>query len=214
MHVGHPIIFSHKDKNKAYEFILNKFRSKLTTIKANKLNHAGRLTYIKSVLASIPIYYMSTVLFSKTFVEKITAIIRKFWWTGVQEDSHSSPIAFRSWEDICQPKENGGLGVRDLHTVNRSLLLHAALHAAWNIANNNNPFLTNILKAKYFHASSFWTAEPVGPRSIFWSSILQVKKDLIPNVTYQIHNGNSSIWSTPWCPIWKSIHSHLLLPVT
>jgi len=109
MHLGHPIIFSHSDRNKAYQFILNKFRAKLTTIKADKLNHAGRLTYIKSVLASIPVYYMSTVLFSKTFVGKITAIIRKFWWTRVQEDNPTSPIAYRSWDDICQPKENGVL---------------------------------------------------------------------------------------------------------
>jgi hypothetical protein len=26
---------------------------------------------------------MSTVLFSKTFVEKINTIIRRFWWAGV-----------------------------------------------------------------------------------------------------------------------------------
>jgi hypothetical protein len=76
MHLGHPIIFSHRDKNKAYNFIINKFRAKLTTVRANKLNHAGRLTYIKYVLSSIPVYYMSTVLFSKSFVKKITTIIR------------------------------------------------------------------------------------------------------------------------------------------
>jgi len=82
LHLGHPIIFNHNDRNKAYEFIINKFRAKLTTIKANKLNHAGRLTYIKSVLASIPVYYMSTVLFSRTLVERINATIKKFWWVG------------------------------------------------------------------------------------------------------------------------------------
>jgi hypothetical protein len=31
---------------------------------------------------------------------------------------------------------------------------------------------------------------------------------------YQLHAGNSSIWSTPWCPIWDSIHDHLRIPVT
>ena len=58
-----PSTFKGSVENKAYEFILNKFRAKLTTVKVNKLNHVGRLTYIKSVLTSIPVYYMSTVLF-------------------------------------------------------------------------------------------------------------------------------------------------------
>jgi hypothetical protein len=210
MHLGHPIIFNHNDRNKAYEFIINKFKAKLTTVKANKLNHAGRLTYIQLVLSSIPVYYMSTVLFSKSFIEKITAIIRRFWWYGVQEDNPTSPIAFRFWDDICESKENGGVGIRDLYTVNRSLIIHAT----YNIANNKNPLLTSVLKAKYFHKSSFWTANNYGPRSMFWSSVMQVIKDLYTNSVLQLHAGNSSIWSTPWCPVWESIHDDLLLPVT
>lgn len=86
MHLGHPMIFSHRNRNKAYDFIFNKFMAKFCTVKANKLNHAGRLNYIQSVLASIPIYYMSTVLFSKTFVEKINTIIRRFWWACIKEE--------------------------------------------------------------------------------------------------------------------------------
>jgi hypothetical protein len=210
MHLGHPIIFNHNDRNKAYEFIINKFKAKLTTVKANKLNHAGRLTYIQLVLSSIPVYYMSMVLFSKSFIEKITAIIRRFWWYGVQEDNPTSPIAFRFWDDICESKENGGVGIRDLYTVNRSLIIHAT----YNIANNKNPLLTSVLKAKYFHKSSFWTANNYGPRSMFWSSVMQVIKDLYTNSVLQLHAGNSSIWSTPWCPVWESIHDDLLLPVT
>lgn len=30
----------------------------------------------------------------------------------------------------------------------------------------------------------------------------------------QIHNGQSSIWSTPWCEIWESIYDHIKLPTT
>jgi hypothetical protein len=49
---------------------------------------------------------------------------------------------------------------------------------------------------------------------IFWSSILQVKKDLIHDTIYQIHAGNSYIWSILWRFVWESIHDHLILPVT
>jgi hypothetical protein len=89
--------------------LLTNSEAKITTIKANKLNHAGRLTYINSLLASIPIYYLSIVLFSKSFIETITSIIIRFWWAGVHEDHQTSPIAYRSWQDICHPGENRGL---------------------------------------------------------------------------------------------------------
>jgi len=186
IYLGHPLIFNHNDRSKAYDFILNKFRAKLTTLKANKLNHAGRLTYISSVQASIPIYYMSTILFSKTFISKITTIIRNFWWAGVQEDNASSSFHFRSWKDICRPKREGGLGGRGLLTVNRSLLLHAD----WNVATGKNPFLTSILKAKYFPNTSFWLAQNNSTKSAFWSSVMQVKDTLTENCTIQIQKGD------------------------
>lgn len=128
----------------------------------------------------------------------------------MQEDNPTSPIAYRSWEDLCQSIDNRGLGIRDLHTVNKFL----NIQAAWNVATQKNPMLSAILKAKYYPTSSFWTVNNNTTKSIFWSSILQVKKDLINNATLQIHSGNTSIWSTPWCLVWENIHDHMLLPVT
>ena len=43
---------------------------------------------------------------------------------------------------------------------------------------------------------------------------MNVKDILIKNCIVQIHKGNSSIWSTPWCNIWNEIHNHLKLPIT
>lgn len=89
----------------------------------------------------------------------------------VQEDNGTSPFHFRSWDDICKPKNKGGLGIRDVYKINQSLLIHSA----WNIADNKNPFLTKVLKAKYFPNYSFWTASNTASKSIFWSSIMQIK---------------------------------------
>jgi hypothetical protein len=65
VHLGHPLILPAKDRNSPYNFVLDKFKSKLSSYKADKLSHAARLELIKSVFASIPVYYMSNILFSK-----------------------------------------------------------------------------------------------------------------------------------------------------
>jgi hypothetical protein len=83
-------------------------------------------------------------LFSKTFINKIHSIIRKFWWGGVPAENPTNPLAFRSWDDISKPKAQGGLGIRDMELINKSLLIHTV----WNIVTDKNPFLSNILKAK------------------------------------------------------------------
>ena len=209
IYLGHPLLFRHSDRAQAYNFIINKFRAKLTKLKAAKLNHAGRLVYINSVLAPIPIYYMSTILFSNKFITKINSIMRKFWWAGVPDNNESAGLNLRAWKDICRPKKEGGLGIRDLGTVNKSLLLNAA----WKVATGKNEFLSDILKAKYHPNTSFWKAGNSQCKSVFWSSIMSVKDTLIKNCSIQIHKGNSSIWSSPWCSIWEEIHDHIKLPL-
>jgi hypothetical protein len=75
IHLGHPLILLGKNRTTAYNFVVDIFKSKLTTYKADKLSHAARLELIKSVFSSIPVYYMSNILFTKKFIAKITAII-------------------------------------------------------------------------------------------------------------------------------------------
>ena len=145
MHLGHPLILSHCDKSKAYEFIYAKFRSKLNNTKANTLNHAGRLALIQSTLDSIPTYYMVNILFTKKFLSKITAIIRKFWWQGHQDEYSSKGLNLRSWHGICQPKHLGGLGIKNIELVNQSIIMTSA----WRIVSQPNTFLAKFLQSKY-----------------------------------------------------------------
>jgi hypothetical protein len=105
IHIGHPLIIPGKNRNDAYNFVIDKFKTKLSTYKADQLSHAARLELIKSVFSSIPVYYMSNILFSKIFIAKLTAIIRNFWWTGIRKDSNSRSLCLRAWKDICMPKK-------------------------------------------------------------------------------------------------------------
>jgi hypothetical protein len=66
----------------------------------------------------------------------------------------------------------------------------------------------NIIQIQAFGAANNTT------KSAFWSSVMSVRDVLIKNCTVQIHKGDSSICSTPWCEIWNEIHNHLKLPAT
>jgi hypothetical protein len=53
IHLGHPLVLPAKNRSEAYDFVLQKFRNKLTTYKDNTLSHAARVELINSVFASI-----------------------------------------------------------------------------------------------------------------------------------------------------------------
>jgi hypothetical protein len=80
---------------------------------------------------------MSNILFTKKFITKLTAIIRNFWWTGIREETNSRNLCLKAWKDICSPKNEGGLGIRNLQAMNQGLILMAA----WRIADQPNNFL-------------------------------------------------------------------------
>jgi hypothetical protein len=150
---------------------------------------------------------MSNILFSKKFLTKLTAIIRNFWWTGVQEDQTIKSLCLRAWADICTDKKAGGLGIRNLQAINQGLILSAA----WRLAKEPQSQLAQILKAKYHHDTSIWRAKSNGSKSAFWTAVLKVRPLLVSAITYQIVDGNSSVWSTPWFKGWEGIYDNLII---
>ena len=82
------------------------------------------------------------------------------------------------------------------------------------VVSGKDPFLSSVLKAKYFPNSTFWKCSKHGSKSVFWSFIQNVRQFLFQNSIFQIHQGNINIWTEPWCQGWDSIHSHIQLPVS
>ena len=150
---------------------------------------------------------MSNILFSKKLLAKLTSIIRHFWWTGVREETNSKSLCLRAWKDICAPKNEGGLGIRNLQAMNQALILMAA----WRITDQPSNFLHAFLKSKYFPDSSIWRPNSNAPKSAFWASILKILPILKAHSFYQITEGNISIWSTPWFKNWNNIYDNLII---
>ena len=96
-----------------------KLERRLAGWKSNLLSMGGWVTLIKSVLACLPVYFMSLFQIPITIKDKLDKIQRKFLWGGT---CSSRKIHWVDWNSVCNLKINGGLGIGDVGTKNRALL--------------------------------------------------------------------------------------------
>ena len=67
---------------KTWEPVVEKFEQRLAGWKATLLSIGGRVTLLKSVLTSLPVFYMSLFQISNTVKLVVDRILRRFLWGG------------------------------------------------------------------------------------------------------------------------------------
>lgn len=94
--------------------------TKLNSLKRNNLSLVGRITFIKSVIKAFPLYPMMTNKLPKKCVDEIQSLERKFFWGDTDEKNKMHAIA---WNNVTRSKHFGGMGLRDLCTLNNVCLM-------------------------------------------------------------------------------------------
>ena len=74
---------------------------------------------IKSVIQVIPTYTMSCFKLPKGLIKDLEILICKFWW-GYGGDSRK--VHWVKWDKLCEAKEVGGLGFKEIVKFNDALL--------------------------------------------------------------------------------------------
>ncbi|KAD3337408.1 hypothetical protein E3N88_32928 [Mikania micrantha] len=104
---------------KNWKPVIDIFESRLSLWKAKTLSFGGKITLIKSVLGSLPIYYFSFFKAPNHVIESLERIRRRFLWG---DSSNSNKISWIAWERMMAPKVMGGGGIGSLKASNISLL--------------------------------------------------------------------------------------------
>ena len=94
-------------------------RRRLALWKSQYISEGGRITLIKSTLASMPIYQMSIFRIPKIVAKRIEKVQRDFLWGG---GNLEGKIHVVKWDVVCTDKNKGGLGLRKIVMLNRALL--------------------------------------------------------------------------------------------
>lgn len=100
------------------------------------------MVLLNSVLNFIPIYYLSFMRMPSKVRRNLVRIQREFLWGGVEGGRR---ISLAKWKVVCQPKDNGGLGVRDVNVVNLSLLAKWR----WRMLQKGGSMWKDVLREKY-----------------------------------------------------------------
>jgi len=131
-------------------------------------------------------------------VKKVVKIQREFLWGGLEGGRKIS------WKVVCQPKEVGGLGVRDVSLVNLSLLAKWK----WRLLQGDNTLWKEILVERYGLKVGEFLKEGVGVwpanASRWWKDLVSLAKGnevdwFYEEVVRKVGNGaTTSFWKATW----------------
>nr|GFC92783.1 RNA-directed DNA polymerase, eukaryota, reverse transcriptase zinc-binding domain protein [Tanacetum cinerariifolium] len=124
----------------AWKEVINKVKSRLSKWKMKSLSIGGRLTLIKSVLGSLPIYYMYVYRVPKGVIQELETI-RSHFFNGC--DTSSKKASWVRWSTVLTSKNKGGLGVASMFALNRGLMLKWM----WRFFTQKNSLWANVIKA-------------------------------------------------------------------
>ncbi|KAJ0450527.1 putative RNA-directed DNA polymerase [Helianthus annuus] len=179
--------------------VIDMFEARLSLWKAALLSIGGRVTLIKSVLQSLPIYFFSLFKVPVGVINQLEAIMRKFLWGGSRADRKTCWV---SWDCVTEPISSGGLGIRKLGLVNSALLFKWA----WRYKAEGNSLWAKVVSAIHSHSRS-WEFLPVNSSlGGVWGNIVKVvNKPIVGSQRFrqfmlgEIGDGRKvAFWLDPW----------------
>ncbi|GJS15889.1 hypothetical protein Tco_0410361 [Tanacetum coccineum] len=182
----------------SWDDVISKVSSRLSKWKIKSLSIGGRLTVLKSVLTSIPLYHLLIFKVPMGVLKKLESIRMNFF-NG--RDGFARKSSWFNWNKALASKKNGGIGVSSFFAINRALLFKWV----WRFFSDGSSLWSTFIKALFgFHGAIGLTVKP-NRRSI-WSDILQAVNslkdkgiDFLQFIRKKIGNGvNTSFWADSW----------------
>ncbi|KAK1302693.1 hypothetical protein QJS10_CPB12g01020 [Acorus calamus] len=143
-HLGLPLQSGYLS-NSSCAPLVEKMRNRLQTWAGLYLSKAGRLELIKSVLLSLSHYWTAGFALPRKTIKSLEQICRRFFWAG---EEGKAKIMSVSWEDICVPMNEGGLGIKCIAEWNEA----AMGTRLWEIATYHSSLWATWMAGRYFLA--------------------------------------------------------------
>ncbi|GJX36031.1 RNA-directed DNA polymerase, eukaryota, reverse transcriptase zinc-binding domain protein [Tanacetum coccineum] len=168
--------------------LVEKVEKKILDWKNRALTYAGRLQLIASVLSSMQMYWALVFLIPKTVINEINKLLKRFLWCQGELIKGKAKVL---WDSICKPKDQGGLGLKDLHKWNETLLLKLL----WNVAAKKDTLWVKWINVEKQKGRNLWDMQIDSNSSLTWKTFLGTRDKIRDHIWVEIGNGKStSVW--------------------
>ncbi|RVW24664.1 putative ribonuclease H protein [Vitis vinifera] len=147
-YLGLPLGAPHKSVV-VWDGVEERMRKRLALWKRQFISKGGRITLIRSTLASMPIYLMSLMHIPRVVRLRLEKIQRDFLWGGGALEKRPHLV---KWDVVRSHKMKGGLGIRNFSILNRALLCKWS----WRFAAERESFWKLIISTKYGEEGGGW----------------------------------------------------------
>jgi hypothetical protein len=180
-----------KLKNVDWNVLLERIEKKLSSWKGKHLSVGGRLVLINSVLTSLPMFMMSFFEIPQVILRKLDYLRSRFFW---QADSQKKKYRLAKWDILCQPKDMGGLGIKNIDTQNKCLL------SKWLFKLINEEGLwQEVIRKKYLCNKSIGQVRRKPGDSHFWTGLMKVRDMFLERGVFSVNNGRDiRFWEDRW----------------
>ncbi|KAJ4768098.1 RNA-directed DNA polymerase (reverse transcriptase)-related family protein [Rhynchospora pubera] len=193
VYLGLPLTLRRPDRL-VFQGLIDKVQDKLAGWKSSLLSRAGRLVLARSVLSTVPVYFMSVFKLPAWVIKALDRIRCNFIWGS--SNSTGRAMHLLSLDKVCLPKELGGFGIQDLRLQNISLLLRWW----WRLYHHENSLwsiLATILFAKLDDSIPPLAWNEAG--SFFWRDLMSIRLFFQISTVSVIESGLSSLfWFSNW----------------
>ncbi|KAL2894836.1 LINE-1 retrotransposable element ORF2 protein [Bienertia sinuspersici] len=186
------------------EKLTDKMCARIKMWSSRNLSYAGRLQLVNSVLMTISSYWCQIFVLPRKVIQGIIGVCRAFLWHGTYASHKMSLVA---WDEVCKPKQEGGLGIRNIHIWN----LAAVGKHVWAIANKEDNLWVRWVHTIYIRDQSWAGYRPTQICSWIWKLFCKIKDDLLEKQidlhshTYSIKQVYNSLTHTGGKVHWDKV---------